>query len=88
MVPGAREKVSLGWREKGTLALVTSQRSDSFQVFPGRGERDGCHFERTPETDRGEEGGGAQFLLAGLHLERPRLGGGCFWDLLGCGFVV
>lgn len=34
------------------------------------------------------EGGGAQFLLAGLHLERPRLGGGCFWDLLGCGFVV
>lgn len=38
------------------------------------------------------EGVGAQFLLAGLpggnHLERPRLGGGCVWDLLGCGFVV
>lgn len=51
--------ITLGWREKGTLALVMSQRSDSLQVFPGRGERDGCHFEGTLETDWGS----SQFLL-------------------------
>lgn len=28
------------------------------------------------------------WALSGNHLERPRLGGGCFWDLLGCGLVV
>lgn len=60
-------------REKGTLALVTSQRSDSLQFFPGKGERDGCHFEGTPETDWGARSSSLSLIPSCMRLSAPLL---------------